>query len=76
MSLVEVEQQLQAQGTKREQELALLQVLAVMVETLHHSVLLRKITQVSLLFHKLKVLAASKKDFLSAHRSRREIKPP
>lgn len=47
MSLLEVEQQLQAQTAKRQQELAVLQVLAAMVETLHHSVLLRKITQVS-----------------------------
>lgn len=47
MSLLEVEQLL-ARAGKRGQRLAALQVLAVMVETLHHSVLLRKITQVSL----------------------------
>lgn len=46
MSLLEVEQQLQAQTAKRQQELAVLQVLAAMVETLHHSALLRKITQI------------------------------
>lgn len=48
MSLLEVEQQLLARAGKRGQRLAALQVLAVMVETLHHSVLLRKITQVSI----------------------------
>lgn len=48
MSLLEVEQRLLARAGKRGQRLAALQVLAVMVETLHHSVLLRKITQVSL----------------------------
>lgn len=53
MSLLEVEQQLQAQTAKRQQELAVLQVLAAMVETLHHSALLRKITQVRLLFCKM-----------------------
>lgn len=47
MSLLEVEQQLLAQAARRGQRLALLQVLAVMVETLHHTVLLRKSTQVS-----------------------------
>lgn len=49
MSLLEAEQQLQAQTTKRQQQLAVLQLLAAMVETLHHSVLLRKVTQVRLL---------------------------
>lgn len=53
MSLLEVEQQLQAQTAKQQQELAVLQVLAAMVETLHHSVLLRKITQVSFFFNNL-----------------------
>lgn len=60
MSLLEVEQQLQAQSAKRQQELAVLQVLAAMVETLHHSVLLRKSTQVSSLlepFFPVKALA-------------------
>lgn len=52
MSLLEVEQQLQARTAKRQQQLAVLQVLAAMVETLHHSALLRKITQVRLLFCK------------------------
>lgn len=47
MSLLEVEQQLLARAVRRGQRLALLQVLAVMVETLHHTVLLRKSTQVS-----------------------------
>lgn len=47
MSLLEVEQQLLARAARRGQRLALLQVLAVMVETLHHTVLLRKSTQVS-----------------------------
>lgn len=48
MSLLEVEHQMLARAAKRGQRLAVLQVLALMVETLHHSVLLRKITQVSL----------------------------
>lgn len=47
MTLLEVEQQLVARAVRRGQRLALLQVLAVMVETLHHALLLRKSTQVS-----------------------------
>ncbi|XP_068170043.1 transport and Golgi organization protein 6 homolog isoform X2 [Antennarius striatus] len=46
MSLLEVEQQLLGRATTRGQRLALLQVLAVMVESLDHTVLLKKHTQV------------------------------
>lgn len=43
---LEMEQQVQGQTTQQGQRLALLQVLAMMVESLHHTVLLRKYTQV------------------------------
>lgn len=46
MTLLEVEQQLQGRATGHGQKLVLLQVLAGMVESLQHAVLLRKITQV------------------------------
>ncbi|XP_041652098.1 transport and Golgi organization protein 6 homolog [Cheilinus undulatus] len=46
MTLLEVEQQLLGRAERREQRLALLQVLAMMVESLQHTVLLRKNTQV------------------------------
>ncbi|KAG7453732.1 hypothetical protein JOB18_009148 [Solea senegalensis] len=46
MTLLEVEQQLLSRGKRRGQRLVLLQVLAVMVESVQHSVLLRKPTQV------------------------------
>uniref|UniRef100_UPI0037E77882 transport and Golgi organization protein 6 homolog n=1 Tax=Semicossyphus pulcher TaxID=241346 RepID=UPI0037E77882 len=46
MTLVEVEQQLLGRAERRGQRLALLQVLAMMVESLQHTVLLRKNTQV------------------------------
>lgn len=46
MTLLEVEQQLLGRAERRGQRLALLQVLAVMVESLQHTVLLRKSTQV------------------------------
>lgn len=46
MTLLEVEQQLLDPAAKRGQRLALLQVLAVMVESLQHTVLLRKTSQV------------------------------
>ncbi|XP_044048294.1 transport and Golgi organization protein 6 homolog isoform X2 [Siniperca chuatsi] len=46
MTLLEVEQQLLGRAAKQGQRLALLQVLAVMVESLQHTVLLRKTTQV------------------------------
>nr|XP_046250664.1 transport and Golgi organization protein 6 homolog [Scatophagus argus] len=46
MTLLEVEQQVLGRAEKQGQRLALLQVLAVMVESLHHTVLLRKSTQV------------------------------
>lgn len=47
MTLLEVEQQLLGRAARPGQRLALLQVLAVMVECLQHTVLLRKTTQVS-----------------------------
>lgn len=47
MTLLEVEQQLLVRAARRGQRLTLLQVLAVMVESLQHTVLLRKTTQVS-----------------------------
>lgn len=47
MSLLEVEQQMLARAERHGKRLALLQVLAVIVETLHHTVLMRKSTQVS-----------------------------
>lgn len=47
MTLLEVEQQLLGRAARHGQRLALLQALAVMVETLQHTVLLRKTTQVS-----------------------------
>lgn len=47
MSLLEVEQRMLARAERQGKVLALLQVLAVIVETLHHSVLLRKSAQVS-----------------------------
>uniref|UniRef100_A0A7N8YC88 Transport and golgi organization 6 homolog (Drosophila) n=1 Tax=Mastacembelus armatus TaxID=205130 RepID=A0A7N8YC88_9TELE len=46
MTLLEVEQQLLGRTERQGQRLALLQVLAVMVESLQHSLLLRKTTQV------------------------------
>ncbi|KAM7396145.1 hypothetical protein PAMP_019212 [Pampus punctatissimus] len=46
MTLLEVEQQLLGRAARRSQRLALLQVLAVMVECVQHTVLLRKNTQV------------------------------
>ncbi|KAI3371767.1 hypothetical protein L3Q82_024319, partial [Scortum barcoo] len=46
MTLLEVEQQLLGQAARRGQRLALLQVLAVMIEFVPHTVLLRKTTQV------------------------------
>ncbi|XP_038562281.1 LOW QUALITY PROTEIN: transport and Golgi organization protein 6 homolog [Micropterus salmoides] len=46
MTLLEVEQQLLVRAARRGQRLTLLQVLAVMVESLQHTVLLRKTTQV------------------------------
>ncbi|XP_034541556.1 transport and Golgi organization protein 6 homolog [Notolabrus celidotus] len=46
MTLLEVEQQLLGRAEKRGQRLALLQVLAAMVESVQHSVLLRKNSQV------------------------------
>lgn len=46
MTLLEVEQQLLGRAARRGQKLALLQVLAVMVECVEHTVLLRKNTQV------------------------------
>ncbi|CAJ1057290.1 transport and Golgi organization protein 6 homolog [Xyrichtys novacula] len=46
MTLLEVEQRLLGQAERRGQRLALLQVLAVMVESLQHTVLLRRSTQV------------------------------
>ncbi|KAM7002325.1 transport and Golgi organization protein 6 homolog [Tautogolabrus adspersus] len=46
MTLLEVEQQLLDRAESRGQRLALLQVLAVMVESVEHTVLLRKNTQV------------------------------
>ena len=47
MTLLEVEQQLLGRAARQGHRLALLQVLAVMVESLHHTILLRKSTQVS-----------------------------
>lgn len=47
MSLLEVEQQMLVRAERHGKRLALLQVLAVIVETLHHTVLLRKSTHVS-----------------------------
>ncbi len=47
MTLLEVEQQLLGRAARQGQKLALLQALAVMVESLQHTVLLRKTTQVS-----------------------------
>lgn len=47
MTLLEAEQRLAARAARRGRRLALLQVLAVMVDTLHHTLLLRKSTQVS-----------------------------
>lgn len=46
MTLLEVEQKLLAGAARRGQRLTLLQVLAVMVESVPHTVLLRKSTQV------------------------------
>ncbi|XP_058501657.1 transport and Golgi organization protein 6 homolog isoform X3 [Solea solea] len=46
MTLLEVEQQLLSRGKRQGRRLVLLQVLAVMVESVQHSVLLRKPTQV------------------------------
>ncbi|XP_029009112.1 transport and Golgi organization protein 6 homolog isoform X2 [Betta splendens] len=46
MTLLEVEQQLSGRAARRGQRLVLLQTLAAVVESLHHTVLLRKITQV------------------------------
>uniref|UniRef100_A0A3P9MAW6 Transport and golgi organization 6 homolog (Drosophila) n=1 Tax=Oryzias latipes TaxID=8090 RepID=A0A3P9MAW6_ORYLA len=46
MTLLEVEQQMLSHAERQGQKLALLQVLAVMVESLQHSQLLRKTTQV------------------------------
>ncbi|XP_073328421.1 transport and Golgi organization protein 6 homolog [Pagrus major] len=46
MTLLEVEHQLLGRAARQGQRLALLQVLAVMVESLHHTMLLRKSTQV------------------------------
>ncbi|XP_030281908.1 transport and Golgi organization protein 6 homolog [Sparus aurata] len=46
MTLLEVEHQLQGRAARQGHRLALLQVLAVMVESLHHTILLRKSTQV------------------------------
>ncbi|XP_070829188.1 transport and Golgi organization protein 6 homolog [Chaetodon trifascialis] len=46
MTLLEVEQKLLGGAARQGQRLALLQAVAVMVESLHHSVLLRKTTQV------------------------------
>ncbi|KAF0040863.1 hypothetical protein F2P81_006761 [Scophthalmus maximus] len=46
MTLLEVEQQVLGRAASQGQRLALLQALAVMVETLQHTVLLRKTTQV------------------------------
>ncbi|XP_047453418.1 transport and Golgi organization protein 6 homolog [Mugil cephalus] len=46
MTLLEVEQRLQGGAERRGQRLAVLQVLALMVESLQHSQLLRKTTQV------------------------------
>lgn len=46
MTLLEVEQQMLSHAERQGQRLALLQVLAVMVESLQHSQLLRKTTQV------------------------------
>ncbi|XP_036962015.1 transport and Golgi organization protein 6 homolog isoform X2 [Acanthopagrus latus] len=46
MTLLEVEQQLLGRAARQGHRLALLQVLAVMVESLHHTILLRKSTQV------------------------------
>lgn len=47
MTLLEVEQKLLGRAARQGQRLTLLQVVAVMVESLHHTVLLRKSTQVS-----------------------------
>lgn len=47
MTLLEVEQQLLGRAARQGQKLVLLQALAIMVESLPHNVLLRKITQVS-----------------------------
>lgn len=47
MALVDLERQLLGGAERRAQRLALLQVLAVMVERVQHSVLLRKNVQVS-----------------------------
>lgn len=47
MTLLEVEQRLTSRAARQGQRLALLQVLAATVESLHHTVLLRKSTQVS-----------------------------
>lgn len=47
MTLLEVEQQLLGRAEKQAQRLALLHVLATMVESLQHAHLLRKTTQVS-----------------------------
>ncbi|XP_041794990.1 transport and Golgi organization protein 6 homolog [Chelmon rostratus] len=46
MTLLEVEQKLLGRAARQGQRLTLLQVVAVMVESLHHTVLLRKSTQV------------------------------
>ncbi|XP_019112739.2 transport and Golgi organization protein 6 homolog isoform X2 [Larimichthys crocea] len=46
MTLLEVEQRLTSRAARQGQRLALLQVLAATVESLHHTVLLRKSTQV------------------------------
>ncbi|KAG7231145.1 hypothetical protein INR49_027185 [Caranx melampygus] len=46
MTLLEVEQQVLGRAARQSQRLALLQALAVMVESLQHTVLLRKTTQV------------------------------
>lgn len=47
MTLVEVEQRLLAPSANQSRKLALLQVLAVMVDCVQHTVLLRKTSQVS-----------------------------
>lgn len=47
MTLLQVEQQVLGPVQRKGQKVALLQVLAVMVESVQHSVLLRKATQVS-----------------------------
>lgn len=47
MTLLEVEQQLLGRAVRQSQRLVVLQALAVMVDSLQHTVLLRKIPQVS-----------------------------